>query len=129
LGDERRQAKLKAMWDAVIALAPFEVGERRPLPAWSEPIAAALRSIYAGSRLDRHAPDDHELLQALEALGDALREQARLPQAADSPKLTVAEAIDLTLSRLDDARLAEESSEPAIELAGYLDLPLDDAPL
>ncbi|MEX1016723.1 MAG: PD-(D/E)XK nuclease family protein, partial [Phycisphaeraceae bacterium] len=130
LGDRQRQAQLKAMWDAVTALLPADPRNRRPLPQWSEPIADALRAVYGSFRLERHDRHHETLIRSLEAIAQALREQADLEEDSPlTPTLNASEAIALTLSRVSQQTLPEPGGQPAVELMGYLQLPLDDAPM
>lgn len=130
LGNPERQAKLKALRDRVMALLPVHPSEKRPLPAWSIPIAEALQQVYTYTTLNEHDTDDRRLAQSLESIAGLLREQAEVkPDAATCPKLTAAQAISLTLDRLAEATLPDDGGEPAVELLGYLELALDDAPV
>jgi len=128
LGDPERKARLKKLRDAAIALLPTDQNTQLPLSQWSEPIAGALKQVYAHVTLREHDPDDQQLAASLEMIADLLREQNRLDESAkDCPKVTASQAIALTLNRLTDLSLPDESTEPAIELLGYLELALDDA--
>lgn len=130
LGHPDRRRRLKALHDRVVALLPNHPAQRMPLPQWSEPIANALRQIYADAQLREHVPDEHQLALALEQIAQRLREQAELNEPSPTcPQVTAAQAISLTLSRLADAVIADEHDGPAVELLGYLELALDDAPV
>ncbi len=130
LGKPQRQEKLKSLRDTVIALLPVHPAERRPLPSWSVPIAEALRRVYAEIFLNHHDPDDRQLAQSLEVIAGLLREQSELDEQGETcPSVTVSQAITLTLDRLSDTSLPDEGGEPAVELLGYLELALDDAPV
>jgi ATP-dependent helicase/nuclease subunit B len=130
LGSPVVQERLKGLWDAIHGLLAADPRKRSPLPQWSEPIAGALRRVYESQPLSRENADDHETIEALEALGDVLRETLQLDEAVLplAPDVTVAEATALTLNRLGSRMLAEEAGGPAVELTGYLDIGLDDAP-
>ena len=129
LGSSRRQAALKAVWDAVTALLPVDPADTRPLTRWSEPILQALRHVYGDEQVGRHDPDQHALAESLSALADALREQASVDdEAFGLPPMSVAQAVGITLDRLESARLPEIEGRSAVELVGYLELQLDDAP-
>ncbi|MFP4145517.1 MAG: PD-(D/E)XK nuclease family protein [Phycisphaeraceae bacterium] len=129
LGSPERQAKLDELWQRVQRLLPEDGRARQPLPAWSEPIARALRSVYGDRELARYDPDDHPLWVCLQAVGEVLREQARLGEHEPAvPELTASEAIRLTLARLSERNLPEIGGESAVELMGFLELPTDDAP-
>lgn len=130
LGDADQQAQLKAMWERVGALLPGDAHQRRPLPAWSESIARSLSAVYGDVTLARHSPEDEPIIRSLQAVAEALREQADLDAHSPiTPEVTATQAIALTLSRLRDKRVPEQGGEPAIELAGFLQLQLDDAPM
>jgi hypothetical protein len=130
LGHPDRQRRLKVLHDLVIALLPNHPAQRLPLPQWSGPIAHALKQVYADAPLREHVTDEHQLTLALEQIAQRLREQAELnEQSPTCPRLTAAQAISLTLSRLADAVIADEHDGPAVELLGYLELALDDAPV
>ncbi|MFA9477860.1 PD-(D/E)XK nuclease family protein [Phycisphaerales bacterium AB-hyl4] len=145
LGSAEKQDRLRAVWQAINALLPVHPREKRPLPAWSEPIADALRKVYGSFNLQRHDRHHEALIRCLETLAQALREQADLDNVASFtdtsnskletpnskliPTLTASEAIALTLSRVASQRLPEPGGTAAVELMGYLELPLDDAPM
>ncbi|MEX0745435.1 MAG: PD-(D/E)XK nuclease family protein [Phycisphaeraceae bacterium] len=130
LGSADRQRRLHALWQAVAGLLDVNANDRRPLPEWSEPIAGALRAVYGALELTRHERHDELLIRSLQSLAQALREQADVePDSPITPTLTAAEAIALTLSRVETVGLPEPGGAPAVELMGYLQLQLDDAPM
>jgi hypothetical protein len=118
----------------VVALLPPDADRLRPLPHWSRPIAEMLTAIYSRP-LHRHDEDDAPLVRVLQLIGDVLREQAQLDGDASAalgvvvPHVTFAQAIDLTLSRLVGQAVPDESAGAAVELLGWLELQLDDAPV
>jgi hypothetical protein len=131
LGDEPTRAPLKEIYDRIVPwCAPVDHGQARPLPHWSQPIATMLQRVYSGVELSRHRTDDHPLIHALEAIGQLLRSQAELdPDAPDTPRVSLAGAITVTLSRLSQLPAApSEGGDPAVEILGWLELQLDDAP-
>ncbi|MCE9591693.1 MAG: PD-(D/E)XK nuclease family protein [Planctomycetes bacterium] len=120
---------LKAVWNAVRELIPANANKSRPLPEWSEPIAAILASAYGGRALDRRLPTDAPLYHALDALAGALREQSTL-DAADpfTPRVDLPTAVALTLARVASGIVPDPRQGPAVEMLGWLELQLDDAP-
>lgn len=131
LGDEPTRAPLKEVYDRVVSwCAPDDHRQARPLPHWSQPIATMLQRVYSGVELSRHRADDHPLIHALEAIGRLLRSQAELdPDAPDTPRLSLTGAIAVTLSRLSQLPgVPSEGGDPAVEILGWLELQLDDAP-
>ena len=131
LGDADQAQRLKAIHDAVLALLPQHIDQRKSLPGWSSEIAAILARVYASFELDPHRPHDADLINAIESIAAALREQASLdPADALTPIVSLADGIAFTLDRLADqlAPPASATIGPAIELLGWLELQLDDAP-
>lgn len=119
---------LRAVHAEVEALvAPLRTS-RLPLPEWSAQIAGVLSRIYGRLELDRGSPTALRLIRALEAVTGLLREQSELVAGPLAPELDAGEALRLTLGRLPEA-LPEEGGEPAVELLGWLELYLDDAPV
>ncbi|MEE9212384.1 MAG: PD-(D/E)XK nuclease family protein [Phycisphaeraceae bacterium] len=131
LGSHDHIEPLQQVYDAVESLLPADAGHARPLPHWSRPIADGLQTVYARQRLHRHHDDDEPLIRALETIGQTLGEQAQLdPANPITPRLTFAEAIRLTLARLaKKPNVPPEGGPAAIELLGWLELQLDDAPV
>lgn len=128
--DARRLDFMRDLDARLQALVPAGPAESRPLPRWSEPIASALAAVYGDAILDRHQRDDDRLARALEAIAAALEQQAALDAGhPHTPVVTASEAIAFTLARVGGQSIPEESSEPAIELLGWLELQLDDAPV
>jgi hypothetical protein len=107
-------------------LAPLEQDERK-LPAWTHPLTALLVEVYRGREFDRRDPVQAVALTACQKLERVLSEHETLPDAL-SPRLSAAEAIRYTLDQLSGEILAAPQKESAVEMLGWLDLPLDDAP-
>lgn len=130
LGDPQSQAQLKTIHSRVTALLPNRFDESRPLSQWSQPIADLLTSIYSHETLSRKHDDDTDLIRALEMIGQTLRQQAQLDTHDTlQPQLTFAQAITFTLTRLVGQNIPPLGGQPAIELLGWLELQLDDAPM
>jgi hypothetical protein len=129
-GDAPAQAVAKLV-AAITALAPPDYQRAQPLPQWSGAIAQVLNRVYGSRALHRDHSADLQLIRALEMIAAALREQSSLPAVADglAPVVTFAQAVTFTLSRLADAAIPPEGGPPAVETLGWLELPLDDAPL
>lgn len=122
---ERRGAAL----DAVLG----EVGARRArrLTAWLEPVRELLTRVYGGRELDLDAREgDRRLAGALDRVGVALDALADVP-AELAPSVAGHEALRLVLDELAATRIPptpERESEPTIEMLGWLELALDEAP-
>jgi hypothetical protein len=113
------QNVVKALEQVQELLAPLRVKPQR-LAAWSQPIIDLLQSVYKDNC-------DLATLDYLEKLRDILQAHTSLPEPLDPP-LAAEEAIQWTLQQLRTEALPPPSNEDAVELLGWLELPLDDAP-
>jgi RecB family exonuclease len=101
-------------------LAPLRA-RPQSLASWSRPILEVLQAIYAEGCEDPHT------LAALEKIRKPLQEQTALPGSLD-PRLPAEDAIAWTLDQLHSEAIPPPASDEAVELLGWLELPLDDAP-
>lgn len=96
----------------------------RPLPEWETHISALLVKLFGGRTLSRHVETDRIIVESCDLIRGALEELSLAPPE----RFTAADAINLILHTLSGARIKPEPSEEAIEVLGWLELPLDDAP-
>ena len=129
LGADAQREPLAALYRAVGSLLPDDaVRGTRSLGEWAGPIGALLQRVYGHATLHRHAPADRPVVHGLAALGDQLERLGRqAPDAPYVPETTFAQAVDFVLHQLDAAPVPEPGGDPAVELVGLLELPLDDA--
>ena len=129
-GLETQTAPINQIFGAVrVLLAPLS--GRRPLGEWPEPILELLADVFGQKPLDRDTEPERGIVMACERLRDGLRETAAVPSAlidAVAPTIDAAAAIRLLLGELDGDALPPPSRHEAVELLGWLELPLDDAP-
>jgi len=102
-------------------------GKPRPIGNWVQPILDLLVSIYGDRDWDREQLVDHEVLTACQHLRDAALELAETRQEL-APAVSATDALRLVLAQVADAAIPPRGGDPAIELLGWLELPLDDAP-
>ncbi|HEX7008462.1 MAG TPA: PD-(D/E)XK nuclease family protein, partial [Phycisphaeraceae bacterium] len=121
--------RLKRVYEAVHALLPTDADRSRPLPQWAESIGRLLARIYGGKPLRRFDDQDARLIAALEHLRDRLAQLARLDEGPYVPRAPLHGAIELLLEQLAGVALPGGEAGPAVELVGFLELPLDDAPV
>ncbi len=111
---------------AIIDLLKPLVGHTRRLGQWVEPWTNLLLEVYGGREIDDESSPNIEALFACRALQTALRLLADVP-----PDWTLegsaGDALDFALNQVEREALAEPDATDAIELLGWLDLPLDDA--
>ncbi len=101
-------------------------GAPRPLGEWGEALSELLLTIYGGRELEEHRETDRTVIRVCDQLQTAWDGFRQIP-ASLSPPVTAAEAIHFTLDAISDQSIAPPASA-AIELLGWLELPLDDAP-
>ena len=130
LGDPKTARRLKAVHDMVRALLPADANEPAPLPRWAGAITKLLESVYADRPIHRHHPDDAPFIHAIEAIGQVLRQFTAIDEHAPwTARLTFAQAVELLLIQLAEQSIPEPVGDrPAVELLGWLELMLDDAP-
>jgi len=106
-------------------LAPLKGA--RPLNRWPGTVFGVLRAVYGDAALDTRLPATRAFVGGLEALRDIAMEIDRLPAGA-APRVTGAAAIRMLLDLARALTVPDEPDLGAIDLVGWLELPLDDAP-
>ena len=107
------------------------IGKPQPIAAWTSVWSELLIRVYAGQPVADHATSDDPdrqsvTLAACEAILKVLAEQDDVP---DSFGLTTSagQALVWAMDSAAGIRIVPDPNPVAIELAGWLDLPLDDA--
>jgi RecB family exonuclease len=104
--------------------------EARALAEWAEPLRAWLARVYPAD-LDETVEAERVLAEALRRVGAALGELEEVPASLALSPLRASEALELLLRALRGERVPAPPAETrarAVELVGWLDLMLDDAP-
>ncbi|MEM1355781.1 MAG: PD-(D/E)XK nuclease family protein [Planctomycetota bacterium] len=127
LGKPEVAEPLKRVHDAVLSLLPGNGPRRRPLGEWARPIGEALHRVYGHRPLGRFDETDRAVVLALELIGGVLSEMLELAKDVQ-PTTGFPQAVRYVLERLSGRPIPEPGGEPAIELVGFLELLLDDAP-
>ena len=127
LGPTGKSARLQAAFDAVRRLVATVGDKDLPIAEWSGPLLRVMAEIYGSRELQRHEPADRSALAACEGIRDALATYSDVPESLQ-PRLSAARAIRWTLDQLSGQPSPAAADESAIEMLGWLELPLDDAP-
>lgn len=127
LGRPEASALLREVHARVESLLAVLAGKRRPLAEWSVPLVDLLLAIFGGTPLDTAVPNERETALACEKIHEVLAEHQAIC-AALMPNVSGAEAIGLVLEQLAGETIAAPAAPDAVELLGWLELPLDDAP-
>ncbi|MCH2116128.1 MAG: PD-(D/E)XK nuclease family protein [Pirellulales bacterium] len=124
LGPAQRRNKLEQAFTAIDhLLGDLGSGNTKPLTDWATPVGDLLTEIY-GVVADN---TDRVATAACEKIAAVVIELAGLP-AQVSPNLTAGKMLDLVLEQLTNEGVAAEEDAGAIEILGWLELPLDDTP-
>lgn len=101
----------------------------RPLPEWTGAVRALLERTYGGRELDP-AGADRALIAALRGLGEALAEIEECPRelAPAVPAWQALERVGRSIVGRAIPPPPGRPGHPTVELLGWLELPLDDAP-
>lgn len=102
-------------------------GELLPLAEWTPVLVRLLLDIYGDVEFDQDDPVDHLDVKALELLHEVLVGHTAIP-ARLSPTAGASQAIRLLLQQLSSSAVPPLEDDEAVEMLGWLELPLDDAP-
>lgn len=118
---------MQAVYESAKSLILEQADALRSLSEWAEPVAQVLREVYGGQELHRYGEQDRALVVALEQLAVVLQSLVTI-EPAFAPHCTFAQAVTLVVDQVSGHAIPEPGGEAAIELVGYLELLLDDAP-
>ncbi len=119
---------VRKLYASVIELLGELVEPPRPWTEWGNPIAGLLvRAFGDDKKLDTGRENDRQIVEACDAIADSLRKHQQLCSEL-VPRVSAADAITLTLRALANETIPPRADPKAIELMGWLELVLDDAP-
>ncbi len=117
---------VRVVFDAVCGLLqPLVQCAVSDLPAALQQV---LQTLYGGRSFDPSSAADRRVLRACQRLVEAATELAAVPPALE-PNLSAPAALQLVVRQVSDEVVGPDDEEPAIELLGWLELPLGDAPV
>ncbi|HUG93595.1 MAG TPA: PD-(D/E)XK nuclease family protein [Planctomycetaceae bacterium] len=111
----------------VLELTDPLTGPDRTPGEWAPAIIGLLLDVYADCDLDQADPRDRSVVVACEAVREAVDVYRRIP-AELAPRINGAEVIGHVLRTIANETVPAAARTAAIELVGWLELPLDDAP-
>jgi hypothetical protein len=126
-GDDQDRKSVEQVHQAVESLCRELRGEPRPLAAWAQPIVELAVTLFGNSPLDAETEPDRTLLAACGKIRDVLEEHRQIPVQL-MPSLASANVLRFVLRQLDGETIPPPPDHGAIEMLGWLELPLDDAP-
>ncbi len=125
--ETHRTRKLVSHLDAAMGLGPLSGS--RPISEWMPDILDVLVRVYGREPVDRSNPRVRQMVEALDRIKAAATRLAILPERLDL-EVEASDAVALLLAELSgaDVSIPPEPEDSAVELLGWLELPLDDAP-
>ncbi len=127
LGSRSHTFTLRRIHGLVNRLVADLQADPQHLAAWSQPILRLIKRLLGDRDFDPQTPAHKAEIEACDQLQETLAAHASIP-ANLMPLVTAPQAIDLTLQQLTGEAVAPAADDDAIELLGWLELPLDDAP-
>ncbi|MBN1591106.1 MAG: PD-(D/E)XK nuclease family protein [Pirellulales bacterium] len=128
LGTIDKTGVLHTVHEAVEQLLRPLGGARQPLAAWSPAIVDLLVAVHGGGPLRPDDPAEREILSACEKIRAVLDEH-RAVDASLAPEVNGADAVRLVLRAVASETIAAPAEPGSVELLGWLELALDDAPV
>ncbi len=101
----------------------------KPRRDWPEPVLGVLVEAYEHESLNVSRPGERRLVEALTAIRDELAADHEADAQLDAAPLRAGQAIRLLLIRAAARHIAPQPDDRAVEMLGWLELPLDDAPV
>ncbi len=126
LGLPERSASCRQAFELIEAMIAPLLEPARLAGEWTEPLIEWLLSLYAHREFHREVAADAAAIDACERFVTALRSLQNLPELL-APSVNAAQALRLTLEQLDRQLIPPSQHDEALELLGWLELPLDDA--
>ena len=126
-GEAKRCKSLEEAQNAIESLCRELLGKPRPLAEWAPPVLDILVKVFGSARLNTDIEPDRTVLASCNTIHDVLEEYRQIP-AEMMPSLGSAEAMKFLLRQIDGETIPPPPDHGAIEMLGWLELPLDDAP-
>jgi ATP-dependent helicase/nuclease subunit B len=122
-----KELTLCQAWDRVTELLqPFQQ-PRRKLTEWATPILQLLTQVYGERIFNKSDDGDRLVLAACEAIHEALNRQSQVPEVV-MPLVAAEAAIRWLIDEISSLAVPAVADPESIEMLGWLELPLDDAP-
>lgn len=125
--DGEKHPHLHRAFVAVDKLLRDIAGRVRLLPQWTAPVIELLVELFGRRPLNREDDHDRAILVACDKIRAALETFEQLRDSL-APRVSGADALRLVLREIEGELIPPPAGETAIEMLGWLDLPLDDAP-
>jgi hypothetical protein len=126
-GDAKQCQSLQDAQNAIENLCRDLRGKPRRLAEWAPPVLDILVKVFGSARLNADIEPDRTVLASCNTIHDVLEEYRQIPTEL-MPSLASTEAMRFVLRQVDGETIPPPPDHGAIEMLGWLELPLDDAP-
>jgi len=124
------QSRFRLVWELITAVnslvSPFE-SRSIPLSRLGEPVREFFLAVYGNRIINPRDVEQARLQKSLVSIQQSFDSLADLPPSLDQ-SLSAVEGVRLVLSQTG-GDLYQTASQPSIHVAGWLEMPLDDAPV
>ena len=120
-------ATVRAVFTAAEQLRMLLPAKPQPLSQWAGALRNLLVEVYGGRLLDRNVPADRLTIAALQLIDEQLAQLGDLPPEL-VPTVNQSDAFELALAPAARDVIPPTVEAGVVELLGWLELPLDDAP-
>ncbi len=125
-GDRARLEAVPKLIDTDL-LGPLLEPMTMPLAAWAERILGVLATIYSAIELSSRTAEERRVVAVLGGIRSVALELHRLPPDL-APMCRAADALGILLDEIRTVTTPEEPDGAPIEILGWLELAMDDAP-
>ena len=101
---------------------------KRPLDAWAQPLREIYISLSELEQVDRTEPEGHIILRGCREINSVLDRLANVPPNLNL-EIELSEALAWLQQQLQGVQIPPLADDAAIEMLGWLDVALDDAPV
>ncbi|MDA1233010.1 MAG: PD-(D/E)XK nuclease family protein, partial [Planctomycetota bacterium] len=123
-----RQRTLDELEGAAEASLTEQLEKKQSLSAWAEGAVRLLATIYRDRDLRADSEADRGIVACVSRLQELNEQLRRIPPSV-LPECTASQALQLLLRQIGEASIPVETNDLAVELLGWLELPLDDSPV
>ncbi|MAX24739.1 MAG: hypothetical protein CMJ19_09575 [Phycisphaeraceae bacterium] len=129
-GIEPKHGMLLEVSNRIHELIKTHLSGKTSLSQWAQRFSDLLSEIYASHQLKPHHPEDAILIEPLTHIARVLREWFTVSSAVDqlAEKLDLQQAAELLRGEIANTPLPSPGAESVVEILGWLELHLDDAP-
>ena len=120
--------KLNRIHQLIANLLQPLVGPPQPIAQWTQPWSEILIAVYGSRTMNSKVYADRQIIKACEAIYQALGNQRQVPPEFKT-STSASQALEWAIQAATETRVVSPPIPNAIELAGWLDLALDDAPV